>query len=45
MEKKFRAKKTELKAECKDMCPEQEINMRIKNNLVNVLEKRIFKYF
>lgn len=28
-------------AECKDMCPDQEFNMRVKNNLVNVLEKKI----
>ncbi len=30
-------------ARCKEMCPDQEYNMRIKNNLVNILEKKIIK--
>ena len=28
------------KAECNEMCPDQEFNMRVKNNIVNVLEKK-----
>ena len=31
---------TTTKAECKEMCPDQEFNMRVKNNIVNVLEKK-----
>lgn len=26
---------------CKDMCPVDEVNLRIKNKLVHVLEKRL----
>ena len=36
-------KKRELRPECRSMCPEEEVNMRIKNNLVHALEKRIVK--
>ena len=43
LNKKFSKEKI-LVAECKDMCPDDEFNLRVKNNLVNVLEKRYFKY-
>jgi hypothetical protein len=33
-------KSTMIKAECKEMCPDQEFNMRVKNNIVNILEKK-----
>lgn len=36
-------KKRELRPECRSMCPEEEVDMRIKNNLVHALEKRIVK--
>ena len=39
-----RSRKDTLKPECKDMCPDDEFNLRVKNNLVNVLEKKIIKY-
>ncbi len=32
-----------LVAECKEMCPNDEFNLRVNNNLVNPLEKRIIK--
>lgn len=30
-----------IRAECKEMCPDYEFNLRVKNNLVNFLEKKI----
>jgi hypothetical protein len=33
-----------IKAECNQMCPDQEFNMRVKNNIVNVLEKKLIEY-
>jgi hypothetical protein len=36
---KMAVTKAPLRAECREMCPEEEKNMRIKNNLVNKLEK------
>ena len=32
-----------IRAECVQMCPSEEANMRIKNKLVNVCEKRLIK--
>ena len=40
---RFNNTRKELRPECKLMCPEEEANLRIKNNLVNVLEKRFNK--
>jgi hypothetical protein len=37
-------KNERLVAECKEMCPNDEFNLRVNNNLVNPLEKRIIKY-
>ena len=40
----IRNRKEILNSECKEMCPDDEFNLRVKNNLVNVLEKKIVKY-
>jgi hypothetical protein len=37
------ARNDELRAECREMCSSEEVNMRIKNKLVHALEKRIVK--
>jgi hypothetical protein len=39
-----RPKNEQLVAECREMCPNDEFHMRIENNLVHSLEKRIIKY-
>jgi len=31
------------RAECREMCPDAEFNMRVTNDLVNNLEKKIIK--
>ncbi len=38
-----RIKREFLIPECKEMCPDDEFNLRTKNNLVHVLEKKIVK--
>lgn len=43
LNKNVNRKPKQLVAECRDMCPEDEVNLRIKNNLVNVLEKCFVK--
>jgi Pyruvate/2-oxoacid:ferredoxin oxidoreductase delta subunit len=35
--------KSIIRAQCTEMCPDQEFDMRVKNNLVNVLEKKFIK--
>lgn len=36
-------KRETLGAECRSMCPDDEVSLRMKNNLVHVLEKRVVK--
>ena len=36
--------KSIIRAQCTEMCPDQEFDMRVKNNLVNVLEKKFIKW-
>lgn len=32
-----------IRAQCTEMCPDQEFDMRVKNNLVHALEKKFIK--
>ncbi len=44
-QKSKNVKNERLVAECKEMCPNDEFNLRVNNNLINPLEKRIIKYY
>lgn len=37
------AKFVEIRAQCTEMCPDQEFDIRVKNNLVHALEKKFIK--
>lgn len=44
--RRFKEAKQEIytvSLECKDMCPQEEFQMRVKNNLINTLEKFVIK--
>lgn len=34
---------SQLRADCRTMCPDDEVSLRTKNNLVHALEKRLVK--
>ena len=36
-------RREEIRAECRQMCPQEEANMRIKFKLVHSLEKKVAK--
>lgn len=41
--KQISVKSVPIRAQCTEMCPDQEFDMRVKNNLVHALEKKFIK--